>query len=87
MNVFGLELTKFSWIGAGVMLLIGLVDYLVVHWALKQGERQALREGTVSAEKTKAYERVRTVLAVACFGVFPAVGLLAGNFVLGAIFG
>ncbi|MEM8687197.1 MAG: hypothetical protein AAGF81_07695 [Pseudomonadota bacterium] len=86
MNLLGLDLTTFSLMGAAIMLAIGLVDYLVVSWALKQGEKQALRDGTVSDEKTAIYERVRRALAIACFIVFPLIGLLAGNFVLGSIF-
>ena len=86
MNLLGLELTTYSLMGAAIMLVIGIVDYLVVSWALKQGEKQALREGTVSEEKTAMYERVRRALAVACFFVFPVIGLLAGEFVLGSIF-
>ncbi len=86
MSLFGMELTKFSLMGAAIMLAIGLVDYLVVNWALKQGEQQAMRDGTVSREKTETYGRIRRILAVACFLVFPVIGLLAGNFVLGSIF-
>ena len=86
MNLFGLELTTFSLIGAAVMLFIGLIDYMVVNWALKQGERQAAQDGTVSREKTQMFERVRSILSIACFFVFPVIGLLAGNWVLGSIF-
>jgi len=69
MSILGIEITKFSWIGAAGMPIFGIIDYLTVNWALVQGERQALRDGTTSAEKTKAFERVRTVLAVMCFCV------------------
>lgn len=86
MSLFGLELTKFSVIGAVIMLFIGVIDYLVVNWALTQGERQAERDGTVSREKTRTFERIRHVLAIACFLVFPVIGLLVGNRVLGSIF-
>ena len=82
-----MELTKFSLIGAAVMLFIGLIDYMLVNWALKQGERAGdASDGTVSREKTQMFERVRTFLSIACFFVFPVIGLLAGNWVLGSIF-
>lgn len=86
MSLLGMEFTKFSLIGALIMLGIGVVDYMVVNWALKQGERHAEREGTVTREKTRTFERVRHVLAFACFLVFPVIGLLVGNRVLGSIF-
>ena len=86
MNILGIELTNYSLIGAAIMLGIGIVDYMVVNWALKQGERQALEDGTVSREKTQTFERVRHILAIACFLVFPVIGLLVGNRVLGSIF-
>ena len=86
MSLFGLELTTYSLMGAAIMLVLGVIDYMLVNWALKQGELQAAREGTVSREKTQTFERVRSVLAVACFVVFPVIGLLAGNWVLGSIF-
>ena len=83
---FGLEITKLSWIGAAVGLGFGIADYLLVNWALIQGERQAQRDGTIDAEKTRAYARIRTVLAVLCFLCFPVVGLLLGDPVLGLLF-
>ena len=86
MSLFGMELTKLSLIGAAIMLVIGLIDYMVINWALKQGELQAQRDGTVSREKTQMFERVRSVLSIGCFVVFPVIGLLAGNWVLGSIF-
>ncbi len=86
MSLFGLELTTLSLLGAAIMLAIGLADYMVVNWALKQGERQALRDGTMSREKTDTFERVRMVLSIACFVVFPVIGLLVGNRVLGSFF-
>ena len=86
MTVLGMEFTKYSLIGAAAMLVFGLIDYLLVNWALVQGERQAERDGTVSAEKTQAFGRVRTGLAVMCFVFFPVVGLLSGNFVIGSWF-
>ena len=86
MTILGLDFTKFSLIGAAGMLVFGLFDYLLVNWALTQGERQAERDGTVSAEKTQTLGQVRTVLAVLCFVCFPVVGLLAGDLVLGSFF-
>ena len=85
MNLFGIELTNYSLIGAAIMLVIGLIDYMVVNWALKLGERQALKDGTVTREKTQTLERVRLILSIACFLVFPVIGLLVGNRVLSAI--
>ncbi|MEM7426568.1 MAG: hypothetical protein AAF441_10760 [Pseudomonadota bacterium] len=86
MTLFGMEFTKFSLMGAAGMLVFGLVDFFIVNWALVQGERQAERDGTVSAEKTQAFGRVRIGLAVMCFVFFPVVGLLAGDFVIGSWF-
>lgn len=86
MTILGFEFTKFSLMGAAAMLVFGIVDYFVVNWALVQGERQAQRDGTVSAEKTEAFERVRMGLAVMCFVILPFIGLMAGNFVIGSWF-
>ena len=72
MVVLGMEITKFSWIGAAGMAVFGIVDYLTVNWALAQGERQARQDGTLNDEKTQAFGRVRRVLAVVCFLCFPS---------------
>ena len=86
MNILGFEFTKFSLTGAAGMLAFGIADYLMVNWALVQGERQAQRDGSLDADKTLAFARVRTVLAVLCFLCFPVAGLFAGDLVLGALF-
>ena len=86
MTILGFEFTKYSLMGAAAMLVFGVIDYFIVNWALVQGERQAQRDGTVSAEKTEAFGRVRTALAVMCFLVLPFIGLMTGNFVIGSWF-
>ena len=86
MSVLGIEITKFSWIGAVGMTVFGIIDSLTVKWGLAQGERQARQDGTLGAEKAQAFQRVRTVLAVICFLCFPVIGLLAGNAVIGSFF-
>ncbi len=86
MNIFGIELTELSWLAAGIMLVIGALDYALVNRALVQGELQAQREGTMSAEKVQKFKLTRTLLAIASFLGFPLVGLLIGDSWLGALF-
>ncbi len=80
---------SYAFAGGTLFLILGLVDYaVVVHYMfpkIEAARNKKIAEGDTELAGMNSIEKIRTILMVMCFIVFPAVGYWIGPQLLPAL--